>query len=131
MLVFEALAEQRILAALEAGEFDHLPGAGRPLELEDDSLVPEELRMAYRILKNAGLVPPEIEALREIGELERLVQSDEGETKRYRALDRLNFLLSRTKGGHKASDLRVEAHYLQRILERLGRYGESPEPPSY
>ena len=49
--------------------FDDLPGSGRPLELDDDRLVPEELRVAWRILKNAGFVPPEIEALRDIDAL--------------------------------------------------------------
>jgi len=49
------LAERRIEEAIARGEFDDLPGAGRPLELDDlDPLVPEELRLACRILKNAG-----------------------------------------------------------------------------
>jgi hypothetical protein len=54
MLLFELLAEQKISEAVSRGEFDHLPGAGKPLDLEDDPLVPEDLRVAYRILKNAG-----------------------------------------------------------------------------
>ena len=50
------LAERKIEEAIERGEFDDLPGAGRPLDLDDlDPLLPEELRMAYRILKNAGM----------------------------------------------------------------------------
>ncbi len=58
------LAERRIAEAIERGEFDDLPGVGRPLDLDDvDPLLPEELRMAYRILKNAGMSAgdPEIE----------------------------------------------------------------------
>jgi len=43
---------------MSRGDFDGLPGAGRPLVLDDDPLVPEDLRLAYRILKNAGFVPP-------------------------------------------------------------------------
>lgn len=62
----EELVERRIEEARRQGAFDDLPGSGRPLELDDDRLVPEELRMAYRILKNAGLAPPEVEALRGI-----------------------------------------------------------------
>ena len=54
------LAERRIEKAIARGEFDDLPGAGRPLELDDvDPLLPEELRLAYRILKNAGFAPAE------------------------------------------------------------------------
>ena len=49
------LAERRIEEAIARGEFDNLPGAGRPLDLDDeDPLWPEEVRMARRILKNAG-----------------------------------------------------------------------------
>ena len=55
MLVLELLAEKKIAEAAERGELDDLPGAGRPLELDDDTLVPEELRMANRILRNAGI----------------------------------------------------------------------------
>jgi len=54
MLALELLAERKIAEAIERGEFDGLPGAGKPLHLDDDPLVPEELRMAYRILRNAG-----------------------------------------------------------------------------
>ena len=66
MLALEFLAQRKIEEAIARGEFDDLPGAGRPLELDDDPLVPEELRVAYRILKNAGYVPPEVQALNEI-----------------------------------------------------------------
>jgi DnaJ-like protein len=59
MLALEWLAEKRIEDAVARGEFDDLPGAGRPLELDDDALVPEELRMAHRILKNANVPLPE------------------------------------------------------------------------
>ena len=59
MLALEWLAEKRIEDAVAQGEFDNLPGAGRPLELDDDPLVPEEMRMAHRILKNADVPLPE------------------------------------------------------------------------
>ena len=58
---FDRIAEERIARALAAGEFDALPGRGRPLDLGDDLLVPAEVRMANRILKNAGCLPPELE----------------------------------------------------------------------
>ena len=72
--MFDAIAERKIAEAIARGELDDLPGAGKPLELDDDSNVPEDLRVAYRILKNAGFVPPQVDSLREIGQLERLVQ---------------------------------------------------------
>lgn len=60
MSVLDILAEQRIKEALERGDLEGLPGAGRPLELDDDALVPEELRLANRILKNAGYTPADL-----------------------------------------------------------------------
>jgi hypothetical protein len=85
------MAERRILEAMERGEFDDLPGKGKPLELEDDDpMVPEELRMAYRIMKNAGMLPPELELRKEILRLSDLLDAvrDEGERRaRRRELD--------------------------------------------
>lgn len=77
----ERLAEQRILEAQRNGEFDNLPGKGKPLELEDLSPVPEELRLGYKILKNARVLPPEVELLNDIHILEDLLKhvEDEGE----------------------------------------------------
>ncbi|MGL5285239.1 MAG: DnaJ family domain-containing protein [Aeromonas sp.] len=60
--LFDRMAEERIQAAIRKGELDNLPGRGAPLKLEDDSMVPAELRLGYRILKNAGYLPPELDA---------------------------------------------------------------------
>jgi hypothetical protein len=75
------LAEQRILEAQRAGAFDNLPGKGKPLELEDLSWVPEDLRISYHVLKNAHVLPPEVELLKDIHTLEDLLKhvEDEGE----------------------------------------------------
>jgi hypothetical protein len=89
--MLDFLAEQKIAEAIAAGEFDDLPGAGRPLELEDDSHVPEDLRAAYRILKNAGYVPPEVQTLNQIAELERLV-NDAPQDERLRVLKKIALL---------------------------------------
>ena len=93
MTVFDLLAERKIAEAVSNGELDDLPGAGRPLELDDDALVPEELRLAYRILKNAGYAPPEIEAL------------------------------ARSKAERKLSllGLRIESPYCRKALRKLAR----------
>jgi hypothetical protein len=68
------IAEQRIREAARAGSFDNLPGAGKSLSLEDDSHVPEELRMAYKILRNAGYVPEESAACGNVANLPRLLR---------------------------------------------------------
>src|SRR5262245_36092576 len=61
MTALELIAEQRIAEAVAAGELDALPGAGRPLDLDEDPRVPEERRMANRILRNAGYAPREVQ----------------------------------------------------------------------
>ena len=58
--MMDQIAERKIAEAMARGELDDLPGAGRPLDLDDDKDVPEELRMAYRVLKNAGFAPEEV-----------------------------------------------------------------------
>ena len=77
----ENVAEQRILEAQRAGAFDNLPGKGKPLELEDLSWVPEDLRISYHVLKNAHVLPPEVELLKDVHILEDLLKhvEDEGE----------------------------------------------------
>src|SRR5262245_58838964 len=75
MTAFDSLAERKIAEAISRGELDDLPGQGRPLDLGDDALIPEDLRLAWRILKNAGLVPPEVEALHEMADLERCMEA--------------------------------------------------------
>lgn len=69
--IFEILAERHIEEALLRGDFDHLPGAGKPLEFDDEPLVSPEQRMVNRILKNAGFTPREIILRKEIAELRR------------------------------------------------------------
>lgn len=97
MLLLDLLAEQRITQAMEEGAFDNLEGAGRPLPEEDLCFVPEELRAGYRILKNGGFIPPELEMHKEAIELafqlaaldDDISATAEG-TRRCRLLDRLN-----------------------------------------
>ncbi len=77
---FQRVVEERIAEAQRAGAFDNLPGKGKPLELEDQSWVPEDLRVAYHVLKNAHVLPPEAELLKEIHTLEDLLKYiEEGE----------------------------------------------------
>ena len=75
MGIFDRIAEAKIAAAMERGEFDDLPGAGRPLELEDLSRIPAHMRLGYKVLRNAHALPPEIELRREIYSLDRLIDA--------------------------------------------------------
>jgi hypothetical protein len=69
MNIFEWIAEQRIEEAMKRGEFDNLPGKGKPLNLDEDMTVPEHMRMANRIMKNAGVAPPEVSLRKEMNNL--------------------------------------------------------------
>ena len=74
MWLIDQLVEQHIRAAQEKGELSNLPGEGVPLKLDDDRGVPPELRTAYRLLKNSGFLPPELEIRREALELSDLLR---------------------------------------------------------
>jgi hypothetical protein len=75
MSYFEKLAEMRIRAAIESGEFDHLELAGKPLDHSDYFNAPPELRAGYHILKNAGVVPEEVDLLNSIHRIEKHLRS--------------------------------------------------------
>ena len=81
MSYFWRIAEEKIREAQRTGAFDNLPGKGKPLQLEDMSWVPEDLRIGYLILKNAHVLPPEAELRKDIHTLEDLLKhvEDEGE----------------------------------------------------
>ncbi len=69
--VFQLIAERKIAEAMERGEFDHLPGKGRPLRLDDDELGGPAERLARKILKNADIPPLEVSLRRELADLKR------------------------------------------------------------
>ncbi len=111
---FDAIAEERIAEAIRRGDLDNLPGAGKPLDLEGDPLVPEDVRAIYRILKNAGFVPPEVIERRELAELEAALPTITDADARSKALAKLALLRTRLgahRGGrHCQSALRAEDH---------------------
>ncbi len=92
---FERIVEERIKKAQYKGAFDNLPGAGRPLHLTDDRHIPQDLRLAYKILRNADCLPPEIELKKEIHCTEELLAAMPETADRYRVQKKLNFLIMR------------------------------------
>jgi hypothetical protein len=92
---FWRIAEERILDAQRAGAFDDLPGKGKPLKLEDLSWVPEELRIGYHVLKNAHVLPPEAELLKDIHTLEDLLKHVEDEGQRRALAKSIQFKMIR------------------------------------
>lgn len=120
MFPFEALAERKILEAIARGEFDNLPGAGQPLRLEDDSMVPAELRVAYKILKDAGCLPPELELRKEILTLRDLLNAVEDDGERRRKVRELNVkLLKLDMLAKRPANIDAFPAYRERILEKM------------
>ncbi|HLM54955.1 MAG TPA: DUF1992 domain-containing protein [Pyrinomonadaceae bacterium] len=79
---FDRIVEEKIREAVEAGEFDRLEGAGRPVNLESYFAAPEDLRAGYSVLKNAGVVPEEAQLLKEIDEARRELEQSPAAARR-------------------------------------------------
>ena len=118
---FEKLIESRIKKAQQEGAFENLPGTGQPLPLEDDRHIPEDLRMAYKVLKNADCLPPEVQLRKESRTTEDLLAGMTDTVQKYRTLKRLNFLilkLNALRDGNAAFD--IPQRYFGEVVERLG-----------
>ena len=83
------IAENRIREAIARGEFDNLVGAGKPIDLEEYFRTPEELRMAYSVLKSARCLPEEVELMNEIATLDRELSGARSEDDRSRLRRRI------------------------------------------
>lgn len=120
MDIFAKIAEDKIRRALEEGEFDHLSGAGKPLMLEDETWIPEDLRLCYRVLKNAGCIPPELEIRKEIMNLKDMINTLDDESERLSKLRELNFKIMEFNTMRKRP-LYLEnfPEYEQRILDKF------------
>ena len=118
---FEKLIESRIKKAQDEGAFENLPGSGQPLHLEDDLYIPEDLRMAHKVLKNADCLPPEVQLRKEIRTTEDLLAGMTDTVQRYRTIKKINFLimkLNALKDTNAAYD--IPQRYYSELVERLG-----------
>jgi len=116
----EKIAEEKIREAEQRGEFKNLPGAGKPLALEDDSMIPEQLRMAYKILKNSNFVPPEVEDKKEIRNIRDMLEKTSDESERYRQIQKLNLIITRMNmRKSRPVFLDEDQVYYQKVLARV------------
>lgn len=67
--MFGKLIEDKIREAMDAGEFDNLPGKGQPIDLDAYFATPADLRLSYSVLKSAKCLPAEVELMKEVEEL--------------------------------------------------------------
>lgn len=119
MNIFQKIAERRIQEAVESGELDGLAGRGKPLSFDDDSHVPEELRLCYKVLKNAGCVPPELELHNEIVSLRSLIDTLD-ERERMKKIRELNFKIMKLSEQRKRPfNLNDLPEYEDKVCDKL------------
>jgi hypothetical protein len=124
MDVFETIAERRIREAMEQGAFENLEGRGRPFDFSEERNVPSDLRTVYRVLKNAGCVPPEVELRREVRGLQDLLPGIRDERELRDAarvvnekIAALNLMTARS-GSHSIRN-EVAQVYVEKLVDRL------------
>ncbi|MDD9150363.1 MULTISPECIES: DnaJ family domain-containing protein [unclassified Sporolactobacillus] len=122
MSIIDILAEEKIQEGLKSGAFDNLEGQGRPLKYEDLSAVPEDLRVGYKMLKNAGYLPEELQLRKEIVTLNELIRccGDEPERRRLSGelrIKRLKFNQLMEKRSVRTSQ--TFRNYRNRMFSRL------------
>lgn len=122
MSIMSWLAEQRINQAMEQGEFKDLAGKGKPMQLEDMSQIPEDLRMSYKIMKNAGFIPEEMQLQGELLKLQDLIHACEsaGEKEKLKKTlteKKLRFQMLMEQRGLSGSTAFLE--YEQKMRDRL------------
>jgi hypothetical protein len=114
------IAERRISEAIREGQLDVEGWRNKPLPMTNDYLVPEELRMAHKILKNAGYLPPEIETKKEIQQIEDLLATCEDERTRVKQIKKLSYLMMKLSS-MKGDTLNIESQeeYYRQVVERI------------
>ncbi|KIX11326.1 DnaJ family domain-containing protein [Dethiosulfatarculus sandiegensis] len=121
------IAEEKITEAAQKGELDNLPGQGKPLELENDSNLDEEVRLTYKVLKNAGYTPPELDVKKEINQIEDFLAGSPDEKSRYKALKRLNYLTMKMGSLRPQTTSLANSQYAARLVNRMIKKPEKKE----
>ena len=118
---FENIVEERIRKAQQRGLFDNLAGSGKPLPRDViGDTVSEDLRLSYRILKNADCLPPEVEVKKEIRQTEDLLKGMSEARGRCRTLKKLNLLILKLNTMRRGSAaLDIPQHYVEQVVGRL------------
>ena len=119
MWLLDQWAERHIIDAQRKGEFEDLRGAGQPLVLDDDSHVPDELRAGYRLLKNAGCLPPELEQRKEAIQLLDLLEGLRQDDPQYHEVSRHLLLLELKLRQAGLSTEFLRGEYAGKLLHKI------------
>ena len=114
------IAERRISQAIKEGKLDPGDWKGRPLPVDNTGNIPADLRMAYKVLKNAGFLPPEIETRKEIQRLEELIAANDDEHTRVKQLKKLDLLVMKLNAGRVVPvSLEENEYYYRKVVEKI------------
>ena len=120
--IFALIAEDKIKAAIKQGELDNLPGKGKPLQLDDLSSIPEELRMGYRLLKNAGFFDEEAKLGRDIMHLTESLKGITNPEDQMKLRDEINEKRARFEkimDERKLTQSKAYAQYRDKLRDKL------------
>ncbi|NQU12763.1 MAG: DUF1992 domain-containing protein [Desulfobacteraceae bacterium] len=118
---FQKIVEKKIKEAMDKGEFDDLPGRGKPIAFEDDSNIPEDLRLAFKVLKNADCLPPELQLKKEIRQMEDMLEGIPDEKEKYRQIKKINYKIMQLNLMGKNSPLLEETQiYYKKLADKFG-----------
>ena len=119
---FEKIVEERIRIAQKKGEFDDLPGSGKPIPADNGLSVSEDLKLAHKILKNADCLPPELELKKEIRKMEDMLEDIPDEKEKYRHIKRINYKIMQLNMMGKKSPLMEETEiYYGKLVRKLAQ----------
>ena len=118
----ERIAEERIREAIQRGEFENLPGSGKPLKFDDGLHIPDDLRLAYKVLKIADCLPPQLELKKEIRTAEDLLSGLKDEGEKYRQIKKINYLIMKLNTMRQGAVQWEEKQlYYEKMVEKIGR----------
>ncbi len=119
--IIQVIAERKIQQAMSEGTLlDLSHWKDKPLPPDDMNNVPEDLRMAYRLLKNAGYVPEEIMLQQEITRIEQLLTTCTDEKEKLRQLKKISGLKTKLENRMgRAFQLGEEGPYYNMVVDRL------------
>jgi hypothetical protein len=114
------IAEQKILKAIEERDLNSPQWKNKPLPLGNVHLVPDDLKIAYKILKNSGYLPPELIERKEIRRIEDLIASTEDEHERLKQMKKLNVLLMKVEEKRAfRSNIATQDDYYRKVVEKI------------
>jgi hypothetical protein len=114
------IAEQKIAQAMQERDLNSPKWKNKPLPLDDDRFVPDDLKMAYKVMKMGGYLPPEIEERKEIKKLEDLLAVTEDEHERLKQMKKLNVLLMKIDAQRSSPvNITSQDEYYRKVVERV------------